>query len=937
MNSEPSILGVGWTDAEVRHFVDECYDRDTNLNVLLGFSGKYLEKRMILILGRSILQPFMIQGWVDHSPEVLKSARIPRGKMPTTLGMWEGQHYSALFDVLNIEPVSELFAVPIPIGNRVTAMILGVPRSDQRAEELSEISEFVGTQLEKLIRLSKTGELPKKENRIPAAPIRSKDSDVSNESLQAHVLAATETNTEKEVPSAPADIDFAAEEIKATETAPDAPDLAADKEMNAPEVAPLAPELTPATPIVSKINVQDSEVDVRSTLSLSGDVSETSLGIEDSDETGELNAGPFSVVPEPTESYVESTPAVVDSTDYGLPVVDTTSETSVSMIDNYALKPDIEATDASSTAFGLPLISAKAPETSKSSTATDTEKVSSKDDPTSTAFGLPLIEARTDSSASVGSETSAISESKDDELTVNQAISIETIMSHASNAKNESKINVQLALDSELDFQSPVTPSRNISEGVSIMIPKSVNADTSSATLMGGVGVDSDLVQKSLRETSVSIEIEEPEKERKRATPGAAIFRARKKSGKVGGFIPQPTKETEPIPASVKPAPNEVRSTLQLDDFPEVKEKKVYSDKETHPELPSNVIHDMNRKIHDSNDLKKWDIKDDSESLGEWSDLVDDVLDPAVFDNMTSNSDLSMAAKSIILESGPKVKENQEHFLMIDSRDKKVAFSAAQKVAELGKDALPFLDTIFPGRIFIDRYQYTAQTMPNASEHTPVLDCLSRIGGNAALEIPMSYLDDKSTETRFYAVYLLMNFECGSRISEIYERLFDKDNQIQEVAKNVLASAKDSPGFKGVIERLRNEIQFSQKDHRIEIACDILALMKDRQSVELFIDLLSEQKGRTKTRVHNALQVLTLKDWSTPYEWKQWWRDANAEPRSEWLVTALDSNNEFIRRAAFNEINRIPGLSLNYHVMQPSKLRRRAQRELRAWFDSLSN
>ena len=51
------------------------------------------------------------------------------------------------------------------------------------------------------------------------------------------------------------------------------------------------------------------------------------------------------------------------------------------------------------------------------------------------------------------------------------------------------------------------------------------------------------------------------------------------------------------------------------------------------------------------------------------------------------------------------------------------------------------------------------------------------------------------------------------------------------------------------------------------------------------------------------------------------------------MIDALDAPHEATRAQAYDEIQRIPGLNLNYHPDQPAKLRRRAQRELRGWYE----
>ena len=64
----------------------------------------------------------------------------------------------------------------------------------------------------------------------------------------------------------------------------------------------------------------------------------------------------------------------------------------------------------------------------------------------------------------------------------------------------------------------------------------------------------------------------------------------------------------------------------------------------------------------------------------------------------------------------------------------------------------------------------------------------------------------------------------------------------------------------------------------------------------------------------------------------KWWTKARKQSREDWLVEALDASTVDLRQRAHDEVQRIPGLELNYHPDQPSKLRKRAQKQLREWF-----
>ena len=52
------------------------------------------------------------------------------------------------------------------------------------------------------------------------------------------------------------------------------------------------------------------------------------------------------------------------------------------------------------------------------------------------------------------------------------------------------------------------------------------------------------------------------------------------------------------------------------------------------------------------------------------------------------------------------------------------------------------------------------------------------------------------------------------------------------------------------------------------------------------------------------------------------------------ITDALDHDSFDVRSLVYREVDGYDGLDLNYHPEQPSKLRKRAQKQLREWFDS---
>ncbi len=268
----------------------------------------------------------------------------------------------------------------------------------------------------------------------------------------------------------------------------------------------------------------------------------------------------------------------------------------------------------------------------------------------------------------------------------------------------------------------------------------------------------------------------------------------------------------------------------------------------------------------------------------------------------------------------------------LDSPKPHEAFIAAEQIAGFGDAAMGILEERFPGRLLVDRYQYTIETMPPVSEHGPVLAALSQ-AKEAAVPVAASFLEHTSVELRFYATYLFTKLPLDEVVDQFILRLFDRDHQTREIAKKVILDRRDQAWFqRQVLPILYDAIAAGTEELKLEVAADLLGALRERGAVPLLIDCLDGHEGRVKDHIHRALRQITFKNFvPSVSEWKNWWIDAQQQSRTDWMVAALNSNSAEIRELVHREVQGLDGLELNYHPDQPAKLRGRAQEELRKW------
>ncbi|MEZ4462607.1 MAG: hypothetical protein R3E66_23355 [bacterium] len=194
-------------------------------------------------------------------------------------------------------------------------------------------------------------------------------------------------------------------------------------------------------------------------------------------------------------------------------------------------------------------------------------------------------------------------------------------------------------------------------------------------------------------------------------------------------------------------------------------------------------------------------------------------------------------------------------------------------------------------------------------------------------------MNDTSLEARFYAMLLLTQLSAEGLLEDVFPRLFDRDQQIRNIARSVAMAYQSAPNFRSaLLDPLRNRLRVTNEELHIDVCTDLLTRLRDVPSIPLLMEQLGKHREHTNKNIHSSLQLLTFHNWSSPYEWKQWWATAKDQARYLWLVAAMDSQSDQLRALAFDELQRLPGLETNYQPEQPSKLRQREQKVVEEWF-----
>ncbi len=266
------------------------------------------------------------------------------------------------------------------------------------------------------------------------------------------------------------------------------------------------------------------------------------------------------------------------------------------------------------------------------------------------------------------------------------------------------------------------------------------------------------------------------------------------------------------------------------------------------------------------------------------------------------------------------------------SSDPDVQDEARRALIASGGQALPALLERFPGPMLIDRYGFTAQTLPPISEHSPLLGVLVDMGDLVAPALA-SFMNVSSVEVRFYATFFFSRVRYEPIVGPMIQQLFDKDGQIREVARQIIRSYRNTEGFHAVQTEVRRELAYGDSFRREQAALAAWAF-GDTLAVPSLIELL-EHENRHLTKVaHKVLCALTFEDLgNNKRKWTRWWERSASQNRSDWLIEALNHGQREIRQLAANELRQCTGLIVNYSPDSSRRDRLRAQQIVAQFFN----
>ncbi len=246
----------------------------------------------------------------------------------------------------------------------------------------------------------------------------------------------------------------------------------------------------------------------------------------------------------------------------------------------------------------------------------------------------------------------------------------------------------------------------------------------------------------------------------------------------------------------------------------------------------------------------------------------------------------------------------------------------------------PVLDR-FPGNTQ-DVVDLERDDMPVVATKGALLQFVVEQGSRVASAL-LSRISHPDPEVRVWMVLTLAEIGGKEAREAVCSAIFDFDDRVRRAARTVIRAAVGKRAWaNGVRSSVRRAVADESEPHRRLMALEALGEIREGSSVPILIAAMRDDSEEVRETAELGLRSLTRCSFGAePAEWERWWKKNARRARYDWLVDALDGEDEEQREAAHRELVAIVGKDLGFDLEASKEKRDRAIKAYRQWWDDL--
>ncbi len=163
---------------------------------------------------------------------------------------------------------------------------------------------------------------------------------------------------------------------------------------------------------------------------------------------------------------------------------------------------------------------------------------------------------------------------------------------------------------------------------------------------------------------------------------------------------------------------------------------------------------------------------------------------------------------------------------------------------------------------------------------------------------------------------------------------FTMDQRIAMQAVHTLFPYQREPEFGYVLKHLHERFRTAPQKAK-EQTLRLLTLFRDGSAVPTLIEVFERKDKKLYDAVEGALTEITKQRFGTHHKrWLAWWQAHKDQPRVQWLLAGLDTEDADLRESALAELRLLAGTDFGFDCHAPRRKREAARRRAEQWANS---
>lgn len=245
----------------------------------------------------------------------------------------------------------------------------------------------------------------------------------------------------------------------------------------------------------------------------------------------------------------------------------------------------------------------------------------------------------------------------------------------------------------------------------------------------------------------------------------------------------------------------------------------------------------------------------------------------------------------------------------LEGSDTVLSRAAMQELLGRGKAAATEVVERFPGHRKVER-RIPEQALRPLEEHGSILWLAGlQPAIYAPLLVPLMRSDND--DTRYYATLIVTRDGSDEFISDIVERIFDRDDQTRGIALRFVESVRGSRPMNAQIPAIRLRLREGD-EHSRSAAISALMILRDELCIPALIELLGHPSLRDRAAAA-LTRIAFLPSDLDAAAWTKWHKAHGPDGRLAWLLDAMIHKDRRVRENASKELRMTPRLTVNYN------------------------